>query len=60
MSKFKIGDNVVIVSGCMKDNAGVITNIDDIIETDLTWYKVKIEKFEEPIYYLECELERIN
>ncbi|AQZ54650.1 UNVERIFIED_ORG: hypothetical protein QIH99_gp81 [Proteus phage VB_PmiS-Isfahan] len=44
----------------MKDNAGVITNIDDIIETDLTWYKVTIEKFEEPIYYLECELERVN
>lgn len=56
MSRFKIGDNVVIVSGCMKDNTGVITNI----ETDLTWYKVKIEKFEEPIYYLECELERVN
>lgn len=60
MSKFKIGDNVVIVSGCMKDNVGVVTNIDDIIETDLTWCKVKIEKLEEPIYYLECELERVN
>lgn len=59
MSKFKVNDKVAVISGCMKNKVGTITSIDDIIETGLTWCKVKLE-LDEPIYYLECELERIN
>lgn len=57
----KINDRVAIVSGVMKDKTGVIVVVEDRdIMTSLQWYQVVIRANEQPIYYLENELMRIN
>lgn len=57
----KINDRVAIVSGVMKDKTGVIVVVEDRdIMTSLQWYQVKLPNIEQPIYYLENELMRIN
>lgn len=57
----KINDRVAIVSGVMKDKTGVIVVVEDRdIMTSLQWYQVVIRDNEQPIYYLENELMRIN
>ena len=57
----KINDRVAIVSGVMKDKTGVIVVVEDRdIMTGLQWYQVKLPNIEQPIYYLENELMRVN
>lgn len=57
----KINDRVAIVSGVMKDKTGVIVAVENRdIMTGLQWYQVKLPNIEQPIYYLENELMRVN
>lgn len=59
--KFKVGQEVMIVSGVMNGRSGVIVSLDHESQKEhLNWYQVKIYNNFDTIGYLGCELEVIH
>ena len=55
MSKFKVGQKVVIDCGVMWGNIGEVIEV-----LPHGWYDIKIEGKFDSISYLECELRSLN
>lgn len=60
MNKFKVGQEVIVISGVMHHKRGKIVEVCEVKIPSLQWYKVLLNDLSTPIYYLECELESLN
>lgn len=59
--KFKVGQKVIIDSGCMQGRSATVVSLDHESEKEqLNWYQVKIDNHFDTTGYLGCELEVIN
>lgn len=60
MSKFKVGQEVIVTSGVMSYKRGKIVEVCEAKIPILQWYKVLLNDLSTPINYLEQELESLN